>query len=142
LLRDATDRFLTAVLGRVHRRDDTWVVTLSCAGHPPPLLGRCGREPVAAAPSGTLLGVYPDVVLTDTDVELAPGDNLVLYTDGVTEGRAGDELFGEERLRVAVDGAPRSAASLAHDLCDAVVAFQGGEPRDDIAILSLAVPPE
>ena len=49
--------------------------------------------------SGRALGVFDDANLTDQEIHLAPGDTLLLYTDGVTEARAPDgTFFGEERL--------------------------------------------
>jgi sigma-B regulation protein RsbU (phosphoserine phosphatase) len=141
LLRDATDRFCTVVVARLHHGSDGWTAMICCGGHPPPLHCRPGRGPVALRPTGALLGVYAGVRLTDTVLELRPGDALVLYTDGVTEARRAGDFFGEDRLRASLVGSPRSAGSLAHDLLGAVLAFQEGPPADDIAILALAVPP-
>ena len=59
---------------------------------------------------------------------------MVLYTDGVTEARDADELYGPERLVRAVADA-RSADDLADRLLADVDAFQHGRQRDDIAIL-------
>jgi sigma-B regulation protein RsbU (phosphoserine phosphatase) len=110
-------------------------VQLVTAGHPPPLLRRGGNvAPVGA--TGTLLGVYPDITLTEVTVELDRGDMLVLYTDGVTEARGVDGFYGTERLAAAV-GAPRDATAdtVAEALLTDVVAFQRGKLRDDVAIL-------
>ncbi len=48
--------------------------------------------------NGTLLGVLPEPALAEVELDLAPGDAVVLYTDGVTEARQGSEQFGEARL--------------------------------------------
>ena len=71
---------------------------------------------------------------------LHPGDVLVLYTDGITEGRRDGEFYGEDRLLAAVSRAA-SPASIVEGLVTEVVDFQGGSPRDDIAVLVLRVAP-
>jgi hypothetical protein len=57
---------------------------------------------------GTALGLVPVVEVHEVHVDLAPGDVLLAYTDGVTEVRRGEEEFGEERLSavLAAVGAP------------------------------------
>ena len=73
------------------------------------------------------------------EAELAPGDALVLYTDGVIEARRERELFGEERLAALVrDVGPRGldADAIADAIREATVAF-AGSTEDDIAILVL-----
>ncbi|HLU40325.1 MAG TPA: PP2C family protein-serine/threonine phosphatase [Planctomycetota bacterium] len=75
------------------------------AGHNPVLLCRArDREVLALTASGPPLGFAPDCPCTDVEVALAPGDVVVLYSDGITEATApgGDEMFGEERLRAAL----------------------------------------
>jgi phosphoserine phosphatase RsbU/P len=72
-------------------------------------------------------------------VRLAPGDLMVLFTDGVTEGRRGRELYGDERLErsvVAHRAAPQPAEAVLAD----VLAFQDGTARDDIAVVAVRVP--
>ena len=86
---------------------------------------------------GTLLGVRDEVALTDDAVHLAPGDALVLYTDGVTERRDGTGMLGEEGLAAAVEAAP--PASSAEDMCavieQTIHAFSADPPQDDVAIV-------
>lgn len=91
-----------------------WTVTLACAGHPPPLLVRLDRvEPVALI-SGPPLGVVPDAPYAPVTVELAPGEAVLFYTDGVVEARRdGDregEQLGDRRLAEAVSRAVGSSA--------------------------------
>lgn len=128
-------RFATLTHGHLRIDDAGAVVTLVSGGHLPSLVVRGGRVE-AVGTAGTLLGVYPDVDLTETVVRLARGDALVLYTDGVTEARGVNGFYGSERL-VALLGslAGAGADQLADALLDDVVGFQGGQVRDDIAIL-------
>jgi sigma-B regulation protein RsbU (phosphoserine phosphatase) len=104
------------------------------------LLCRPGGEVTVLGRPGTLLGVFPATGLSDAEAVLQPGEALLLYTDGVTEGRRGPEFFGDGRLRAAIGQLPRAAAALAHDIRDAVLHFQAGDPRDDIAIQAVAIP--
>ena len=65
-----------------------------------------------------------------------------MNTDGVTEGRRGDEFFGEYRLTASVAAHSETAQELAEGVVGDVLAFQEQAPRDDIAVVALRVPPE
>jgi sigma-B regulation protein RsbU (phosphoserine phosphatase) len=141
LIRHASDRFCTVSLVRLKQQQDgAWLGTVSCGGHPLPLRARSGvpAEPVGVF--GLLLGDFEAPKLHDRDFTLAPGDALVLYTDGVTEARATEDFFGEERLEEAVEQYAGSAIGLTDGILDTVLAFQDGLPRDDIVIVALQVP--
>ena len=141
LVRHDTDRYCTLSLVRLRSSGGTWTATISSAGHPLPLLAREGVEPAELGQPGPLVGVEPDRTFSDSDVTLRPGDALVLYTDGVTEGRSGKDFFGSERLEAAVTAHSASASSLTSGILRDVLAFQAGTPRDDIVILAVRVPP-
>jgi sigma-B regulation protein RsbU (phosphoserine phosphatase) len=129
LLGQRFDRFCTVVFVRLRLLGGRWTATLAVGGHPLPLL--CPR-------GGPVVPVgRPE--LHDVDVELASGDLLVLFTDGVTEGRRGTEWYGEARLARLVAVAP-TADALVEAALDDVVRFQAGEPRDDIVIVAVRVP--
>jgi serine phosphatase RsbU (regulator of sigma subunit) len=135
----APGRFATAVHGRLTRTAQGASVRVAGAGHPPPLVLRRGRVEMVQVP-GTLLGVYPDIDLTEVTVELDDGDMMVLYTDGVTEARGVSGFYGSERLTAAVASAPDpTAETLAERLLTDVGTFQGGRLRDDVAILVVEV---
>jgi serine phosphatase RsbU (regulator of sigma subunit) len=72
-------------------------------------------------------------------MRLMPGETMVFYTDGVTEARSPDgSFFGEDRLRQFVGAhADEHAADLAAELKNAVLKFQEGYARDDLALLVL-----
>jgi sigma-B regulation protein RsbU (phosphoserine phosphatase) len=131
-------KFCTAAYLRVAPDPDvpgSFRVTASSAGHPRPVIVRAagGAEHLDCA--GTLLGVVRDPTLVDVDVQLGPGDAVVLYTDGVTEARHGRALFGEKLLLEALAGlAGRSAEAIAEGLEAAVGAFRRSA-SDDIAIV-------
>ena len=135
------DRFCTAACARLEPLDEGpgVGVSISRAGHPPPLVVRADGSVEEVGPPGRALGVFPDAELKDTHMRLVPGETLVFYTDGVTEARAPDgDFFGEDRLsRFLAAHAGWDAAALARGLKNAVLEFQEGHPRDDLALLIL-----
>jgi sigma-B regulation protein RsbU (phosphoserine phosphatase) len=139
---EGAERFCTAVFARIrawHRHTHRLVV--ASGGHPLPLRATATGEVVPLGAHGSLLGVLDHPALTDTAVELDPGDVVVFYTDGVPEGRRGRDFYGEERLVEQVRALrPRGAAAVAEGIVDDVVSFQGGLPRDDIALVVVGVP--
>ncbi len=119
---------------------------LSLAGHPVPLLAgaapRALGEHADAPPLGVLTGVLPSAVR----VALVPGEPILLFTDGLIEGRSG---AGEERL--GIDGlltllAEQHAAGtpdteLGDMLLAAVQAQHGGALEDDVAVVLVSIQP-
>lgn len=142
LLRQGADRFCTMVYGRVAARAGGPVrVRLACGGHALPLLvGRDGGVRPAGA-AGDLLGVIEGATWDDTTVELAPGEALVLFTDGISEGRRDGQFYGDGRVRsLLARHCADDAQTIARALVDDVVAFQRGLPRDDMAVVVLRAP--
>jgi sigma-B regulation protein RsbU (phosphoserine phosphatase) len=141
LNRQDTDRFCTVALLRLRRHAAGWVVDLSLGGHPAPLLRRAGSdEVIEIGRAGSLLGGFDHVTLRDEAVMLHPGDSLVLFTDGVTEGRRGGEFFGEDRLRSVVATATGTAQQIVDRVLAESLAFQRDQVHDDIALVALRVP--
>jgi sigma-B regulation protein RsbU (phosphoserine phosphatase) len=140
LLRQRTDRFTTVVLVRLRRRDGHWALTLSSGGHPLPLLHPVTGQPAPVGEPGTLVGVFDQARFTDAELTLGPGDSLLLYTDGVTEGRGVEGFFGEARLCDVLSARRGPAAGIAAAVLDDVMGFQDGRPKDDIALVVVRVP--
>jgi phosphoserine phosphatase RsbU/P len=139
LLAQGSDRFCTVVLLRLRQTDDGWVVTLSSGGHPMPLLLPAGGELSPVGRPGSLVGVLDTVHMHETEVRLSVDDLLVMYTDGVTEGRRGPEFYGERRLHESVVQHSRTPLP-AEAILDQVLEFQEGRARDDIAVVAIRVP--
>lgn len=140
LLKDGVERFCTVALARL-RRADPWTAEIAIGGHPPPLLKWAGRRCRPVGAPGSLLGVFDDPVFTDTTVELQPGACLLLYTDGVTEGRRRAEFFGDDRLAEVLDRlGDRPASEVVAGLVGELLAFQAQDPRDDIATVAVRTP--
>ena len=117
-------------------------VYLSLGGHPAPVLLETGGNTRRVGEPGRALGVFDDPGLTPQETNLAPGDALVFYTDGVTEARSpGGAFFGEERLLSLLRAcAGCDASTLAARVEGAVLDFQENASRDDMAVLVLRVP--
>jgi serine phosphatase RsbU (regulator of sigma subunit) len=137
------ERFCTAVLVRFTPCPQGLVVTLASGGHPPAIVVRdTGEIEVVAAATGTLLGLFPTIELTEGRLTLAPGDALVLYTDGVVEARSADgEQLGQERLeQLLASCAGRTADGIARRVELAAIDHQGGDAGDDVAVVVLRAP--
>jgi sigma-B regulation protein RsbU (phosphoserine phosphatase) len=139
LLADESDRFCTAVLLRVRRDGSRFACELAVAGHPLPLLRRPDGSVQEVGTTGPPVGLLDEPQIADSTLWLDPGDTLVMFTDGVPEGRLAGEFYGNQRL-VAVVRAGGAPDVLAEALVADVVAFQGGTTRDDIAVMVLGVP--
>jgi serine phosphatase RsbU (regulator of sigma subunit) len=141
LLRLGSERFLTAVYATLQPKVDGVIPVVLCSGgHPPGLVLRDDETvEVLDGPNGTLLGVFPSVELSDQQVELRPGDALVLVTDGVLEARDDDgNEFGPERLEALLATcAGRSAAGIARRIERSVLDHRGERADDDLAIVVL-----
>ncbi|MGA2455034.1 MAG: SpoIIE family protein phosphatase [Solirubrobacteraceae bacterium] len=130
---------VTLARGRGHAR-----LTVTLAGHPPPLLIGADGQCTKLGRPGTLLGVLDPIDINEVGVDLHAGQTLLLYTDGLPEaGRAGAQL-DEQRLF------DLCAAAAQHDTLDGLleqieqVALQhaDGRLRDDIALLALRIASE
>ena len=120
-------------------------IRYASAGHERPLLRRLGgATTVLTLEGGAALGLDAGVGFPVWTGHLAPGDALVLCTDGVTEAfdRAGT-AFGLERFQRVVAETPVDAlAALPERLVEAVERFSvGGAPRDDLALLAVQYRP-
>jgi sigma-B regulation protein RsbU (phosphoserine phosphatase) len=140
LLRQRDGRFCTVGLLRMRRVGGAWTATIGCGGHPLPILLRGTAAPATVGEPGTIIGVLDEPEFVDVPLTLRPGETLLLYTDGVTEGRRGRAFYGEERLLAIAAGSNESAKDLVDAVLEDVLRFQQDEPRDDIALVAVRVP--
>ena len=107
-----------------------------CVGHPFPLLRRAGGEVVELGTGSVPLGIRPAVEVTPAEVTIAPGDLLVLYSDGLPEAmNASAGAFGYDALRALLK-VPGSARAIHDRLRRALDTHVGGEPlTDDVTIV-------
>ncbi|MEN6449843.1 MAG: SpoIIE family protein phosphatase [Thermoguttaceae bacterium] len=126
------DRFVTMVMAVLDPRRH--LVTIVNAGHLPPLWRLSSRavEPVAESETNLPLGVDRDVDYAPCSLPLAPGESLVLYTDGITEAmNAKDELYGLPRLLAVLDSEADRVNVLGRRILDDVKRFVGARSQSD-----------
>lgn len=136
-----TDQFVTVFYGVLD--PVTGTLTYCNAGHNPPYLLSAQNDDVVQAlrRTGMPLGIFEDVNWEQKAVQLAPGDMLVLYTDGLTEAQdPQEEFFGEERLlELAQANLGRSAQDVQDALMAHVHEFMGDAPQFDDITLAVVV---
>lgn len=127
---------LCSVAAMAVSEDPSDPVRLAVAGHPPPLFvdGDSVQETGAAGP---VLGAFADGAWGLEPIAVAPGRQLVVVTDGVTEAVGGEDRFGEERLHAQL-ARVSSPAIAAQRIEGALHEFTGGALDDDAAILAIA----
>jgi serine phosphatase RsbU (regulator of sigma subunit)/ketosteroid isomerase-like protein len=127
---------LCSVAAMAVSEDPSESVRLAVAGHPPPLL-LDGASVTEVGRPGPVLGAFTDGTWQLEATQVAPGQQLVVVTDGVTESVGEEERFGEERLRAQL-ASVSSPAIAAQRIEAALHDFAGGTLEDDAAILAIA----
>ncbi|WP_093802781.1 PP2C family protein-serine/threonine phosphatase [Streptomyces sp. Wb2n-11] len=113
----------------------TRLLTWAQAGHPAPLLFRDGTGRTLTPPEGVLLGATSGAAYEQVEVQLRPGDLLVLHTDGISRRSPVDDA-GPSRL---LDLAPRFAEARSAQECVRLVVTEFGEAeREDDACVLIA----
>lgn len=134
------DKFITFFLGFLNVKEHTF--TFVNAGHNPPILmGKDGSVKLLEA-GGLLLGMMPNMPYQQETISLAPGDWIVMYTDGVTEAtNNADEEFEEKRLiEIMRSNQNLSAEQMKDKILSEVKRFSQDQPQsDDITMLLLNV---
>jgi sigma-B regulation protein RsbU (phosphoserine phosphatase) len=134
--------FVTAFYGVINAR--TGRMCYARAGHDPPLHFRRGM--VHSLPGeGRFLGLFDGMSLDEQELQLLPGDLLVLYSDGVTDAiDTAGEQFGLERLgRIVQERAGLGAQAVCDTIFDRVFRFQGAASQfDDMTVQVIAYEPD
>jgi sigma-B regulation protein RsbU (phosphoserine phosphatase) len=128
-----TARYVTLIYGVLDDKARTF--TFANAGHLEPMLACDGEVRTLATDAGMPLGLLPSTY-TESTIELGPGAELLLYSDGITEAmNAADEEYGATRLREI--GARRGFCTDA--VLEDVAGFAGGRPaNDDATVVRIA----
>ncbi|GGU12100.1 PP2C family protein-serine/threonine phosphatase [Streptomyces lateritius] len=137
-------RFCTAVFGILEpHEEEGFAVTVATGGHPPVYHLRGHGVVEAVRPKGgMLIGALAEAHFASHTFRLAPGEGLLLYTDGLTEARTADgQMIGEEGLTgfLAARTAPVGATAVIEDTVALIDATPYGA-GDDVALLALSVP--
>ncbi|MEP7202947.1 MAG: SpoIIE family protein phosphatase [Ilumatobacteraceae bacterium] len=132
---------IAAFMARAHDDgaavDSTSKVIVSCGGHPPPMLRRADGHVEQLQAAGRLLGYFPTINADEVTIEMAPGDSLVAFTDGVIERHSKSMWFREDDLMKLIAKSDDDADTLAGLICDTVVNAFVSPPTDDMALLVL-----
>ncbi|WP_228980233.1 SpoIIE family protein phosphatase [Streptomyces sp. DH12] len=118
---------------------------ITSAGHPAPLLRRADGRTAPLALRGPLLGVLDTPQYPVHELDLGPGESLVLYTDGFTEGAGARDQREPEDLAALVAATAVHGGTVSNDLVAAMLAdardWWGTRLRDDLAVLALTAVP-
>ncbi len=116
------------------------------AGHNPPLVMRGGGQKMVRLDDvgGLPLGITDDVVYEEVDVQLEPGETLVLYTDGITEARSPDgRFFGIKGIEASLGECSGEPTCVIQHVSEALRTHQAGaRPTDDQTIVAVQVEEE
>ena len=129
-----SDQYLTMALARVNL--DTGNVEVCSAGHPSPAVQRADGRVELLEMWSTPIGLLDDVEFEKTDVQLAQGERLLLYSDGLTEcpDPNGNLLDDDGLSNILVKYADKNGLELVSSIVAALVDFRGGsEFPDDLS---------
>lgn len=132
-------RFVTCIMMMLDPR--THEVTIANAGHMTPIRRNCSQQATAVGSdvSGMPLGVVADQQFKQHQIRLEPGDALILFTDGISEGMndAGN-IYGTDRLAAYVADGPQQMKPLVTGIVEDVELFCDGRPqRDDMCLVAI-----
>ena len=134
-------QFASFFLARIEGRNLR--MSFSNAGHNWPIVLKAGGGREYLEKGGTLLGILEGIDFEEASIPLAPGDRVVLYTDGISEAMNADgEQWGDQRLCEIVEAMPKhaSAREISERVMAALAEHLGEvEAQDDVTLLVLRV---
>lgn len=129
-----SEGFVTTLLFTIEPA--TGILTFASAGHPPAAIRRTNGQVEFLPGGGPPVGVTADHVYGESENHLDPGDQLILYTDGVLESRRGPDIFETEGIeRTLVEQGYGTPDDVASGLLAAARDWAGGQLSDDAAIV-------
>jgi serine phosphatase RsbU (regulator of sigma subunit)/anti-sigma regulatory factor (Ser/Thr protein kinase) len=138
LLPEMPDKmFVTCLYGVLEPATGRFV--FANAGHNLPYI-RTANGIVEPRATGLPLGLLPDIAYEEAEAAVGPGDELLLYSDGLVEAHSpSGEMYGRPRLRDAVAAAAGAGSDLIDQLLERLTAFTGPgwEQEDDITVVAL-----
>lgn len=137
-------RFCTTCYATVEQAGEGMVFTCSSGGHPLPVVVRADGTVETPGRPGTLLGVFERINTSVATVQLAPGDTVVLHTDGITDLPPPHDVDDAALHRLVADAAGgETAQEVAGRLHAALSAMRPMDERhDDIALIVLRIAPD
>jgi phosphoserine phosphatase RsbU/P len=135
--RTGGEKYATAFYCLLHHDGRMYYVN---AAHCPPMVLRADGERLELEANGMPVGLIETAEYAVVEQRLAPGDKVVIYSDGVTEAQNTEKgFFGKKRLRAAIDAHAAESCTAIHDaIQEAVATFTEGAPQsDDITLVVL-----
>jgi serine phosphatase RsbU (regulator of sigma subunit) len=130
------ESFATVFFAALDRRSGE--VAYTNAGHPTAFIRRASGAVDGLASNSPLVGGLPEPGFDQDFAVLNPGDVLLMYTDGVTEARSGDQFYGQARVADTLSRTQVSdPASAVRGLIEDVLSFTGNRLSDDVAVLAV-----
>jgi len=133
--------YFTAAAARIDRGGRRMV--FAGAGHPPAMIVTPGQAPRLLESRSMLLGALPDAVDGEAvlDLDLNPGDRVMLYTDGLTEvfNSSGEMLDVSGLQSIVRDAAELPFSEMKRNILDRVTAWRSGPPADDMSLVLVEV---
>jgi sigma-B regulation protein RsbU (phosphoserine phosphatase) len=140
LFHESTPAEYFATMFFAEYRDQNRELRYINCGHPSAILARAGGGLEHLEPTAIPIGIFSGWKCEEKTVTLAPGDLLLVFSDGVLEAGVDDgEEFGEARLLDAVRSAPTSAVGeVLNHVADEVLRFSPGTQSDDVTLVALS----
>jgi len=133
--------YFTAAAARIDRGGRRMV--FAGAGHPPAMIVTPGQAPRLLESRSMLLGALPDAVDGEAvlDLDLNPGDRVMLYTDGLTEvfNSSGEMLDVSGLQNIARDASELPFSEMKRNILDRVAEWRSGPPADDMSLVLVEV---
>jgi serine phosphatase RsbU (regulator of sigma subunit) len=136
--RHGAESFCTAVCAHLVVGCHQARMTVASGGHPPVLVRRAGGAVEQVDCDGMVIGLLDEPDLGRAHLTLEPGDLALFYTDGLTEARRGQELFGVEGVASALRGTVPDADAALAKVHEAAEGWQEHQ-ADDVAMLAARV---
>ncbi|HEX8159300.1 MAG TPA: GAF domain-containing SpoIIE family protein phosphatase [Solirubrobacteraceae bacterium] len=126
----------SAIYGEIDTSGRAAAVRLAVAGHPAALIVRADGSVDASRAGGTILGVFSDPEFQTCEVDLEPGDTIVLYSDGILDTELDGVLVDEQRVAQLLSGIPHASAQALVDQLEHAL-HRLDRLRDDVAIMAI-----
>ncbi len=137
LLRDsAPEVFATAFFALLDPASGA--LTYCSAGHATSMRVGSDCAVTGLGSNGSIIGAFDGMVFSNVETRLGEGELLFLYTDGLTEARGADGLYGEERLTELLSTqACHEPQAVVDAAMASVLTYAGGRLNDDVAMLAI-----